>query len=52
MGGSVHFDKGSKRWFISIYWEGKRYKIFKHPVTQEPSHAEKSAEKIADNTKV
>lgn len=48
MGGSVHFDKQSKRWFISIYWESKRYKIFRHPVTQEPFHAEKSAEKILD----
>lgn len=48
MGGSIHFDKQSKRWFISVYWEGKRYRIFRHPVTQEPFHAEKSAEKILD----
>ncbi len=48
MGGSVHFDESSNRWFISIYWESKRYKIFRHPVTQEPFHAEKSAEKILD----
>jgi len=45
MGGSVHLDKKSKRHFISIYWQGERYKIFKHPVTQEPFFAEKSAEK-------
>ncbi|MBI9091136.1 MAG: tyrosine-type recombinase/integrase [Desulfobacterium sp.] len=45
MGGSVHHDKKSNRWFISIYWESKRYKIFKHPVTQEPFWAKKSAEK-------
>ena len=48
MGGSVHYDKQSKRWFISIYWESQRFKIFRHPVTQEPFHAEKSAEKILD----
>lgn len=48
MGGSVHYDRQSKRWFISVYWEGNRYKIFRHPVTQEPFLAEKSAEKILD----
>ena len=46
MGGSVHFDKKAQRYFISVYWEGKRHRIFKHPVTGEPFHAKKSAEKI------
>lgn len=45
MSGSVHYDKKSKRYFLSIYWEGKRYKIFKHPVTQEPFWAKQSADK-------
>jgi len=45
MKGSCHYDKNSKRWFVSIYWDGKRHKIFKHPVTHEPFFAKKSAEK-------
>lgn len=45
MSGSVVYDKRSKRWWISIYWEKKRYRIFRHPVTQEPFWAKKSAEK-------
>ncbi|MBT7628761.1 MAG: tyrosine-type recombinase/integrase [Desulfobacula sp.] len=45
MGGSVVFDKKSKRYLISIYWEGKRYRVFRHPVTGEPFWHEKSADK-------
>jgi integrase len=45
MKGSVHFDTRAKRWFISIYWEGKQHRIWRHPVTGEPFWAEKSAEK-------
>jgi len=48
MKGSVHFDRKSKRWFLSIYWEGHRYKFFRHPVTGEPFFAQKSAEKQLD----
>ncbi len=45
MKGSVHYDKKSKRWFVSVYWGGKRYKYFRHPITGEPFFAQKSAEK-------
>jgi len=45
MKGSCHYDKKSRRWFVSIYWEGKRHKIFKHPITREPFWSRKSAEK-------
>lgn len=45
MKGSVHFDKNSNRFFISIYWQGQRHKIFKHPITREPFWSKKSAEK-------
>jgi integrase len=45
MGGSMHFDKRAQRYFISIYWEGKRYRIYKNPVSGEPFWHKKSAEK-------
>ena len=45
MGGSIHFNKQSKRWVISVYWEKKRYFFWKHPVTSEPFWHEKQAEK-------
>ena len=45
MKGSTIYDKKSRRWYVSIYWEGKRYKIFRHPLTGDPFWSEKSAEK-------
>ena len=45
MSGSVVYDKKSKRYWISIYWQKKRYRIFRHPITQEPFWHEKNAEK-------
>ena len=45
MGGSVHQDKKSGKWFISVYFEGKRYKIFRHPVSLEPFRVKESAKK-------
>jgi len=45
MSGSVVYDKKSKRYWISVYWENKRYRIFRHPVTQDPFWAKQSAEK-------
>ena len=45
MKGSIHYDKKSKRWFISIYWERKQYKFFRHPNTGEPFWSRKGAEK-------
>ena len=45
MTGSVIYDKKSERYWISIYWEKKRYRIFRHPITREPFWHEKSAEK-------
>ncbi|MFC1552021.1 tyrosine-type recombinase/integrase [Candidatus Latescibacterota bacterium] len=45
MKGSVHYNKKSKRWVISVYWEEKRYRFWRHPNTGEPFWAKKSAEK-------
>ena len=45
MGGSIYFDKHARRWVVSIYWEGKRYRIFRNPTTREPFYAKQSAEK-------
>ena len=45
MKGSVHYDKKAKRWFVSVYWEGKHYRFWRHPQTHEPFWARKSAEK-------
>jgi hypothetical protein len=44
MGGSIHFDKKAGRWFVSIYWQGKRYRIFKY--NDEPIWHEKTASKF------
>ncbi len=45
MGGSVIYDQNARRYYISIYWQGKRYKIFKHPLTGDPFFDKRSAEK-------
>ncbi|MFC1489242.1 tyrosine-type recombinase/integrase [Thermodesulfobacteriota bacterium] len=45
MKGSVYHDKKAQRWCVAIYWEGKRYRIWRHPLTGEPFWARRSAEK-------
>ncbi len=45
MKGSHHYDKRASRWFIQIYWEGKKHRIWRHPQTGEPFWSEKSAQK-------
>ena len=44
MGGSCHYSKTSKRWFVSIYWNKVRYRIFKY--NGEPIYHEKTAQKL------
>lgn len=46
MGGSVH--PYGKNWKISIYWEGIRYIIKRHPATNEPFYSQRAAEKQLD----
>lgn len=45
MGGSIHQKQNSNKWFISVYWESQRYRIFRHPVTKEPFYSKQSAQK-------
>lgn len=45
MKGSVHYDKKAKRWLISVYWEGKQYRFWRHPLTREPFWHRKNADK-------
>ncbi|RJP95325.1 MAG: hypothetical protein C4518_01400 [Desulfobacteraceae bacterium] len=45
MGGSLIQDKRDKKWHISVYWQGKRYRIFINPQTKEPFYDKKQAEK-------
>jgi len=44
MGGSIIFHKPAGRWFVQIYWQGKRYKIWKY--NGDPIWHEKTAEKL------
>ena len=39
--GSYHWNEKSKRYFISIYWQGKQYTIWRY--TGRPIRAEKDA---------
>lgn len=45
MSGSVHQDAKTGRWLISIYWEGKQWRFFRHPKTGEAFFARQQAEK-------
>jgi integrase len=45
MGGSVLYQKAAKRWFIQVYWQKEKVRIWKHPVTQEPFFDKRAAEK-------
>lgn len=45
MAGSVHWHTPAKRYYIQVYWEGKRIKIWKHPVSLEPFFNKRSAQK-------
>ncbi|MCE5262341.1 MAG: tyrosine-type recombinase/integrase [Deltaproteobacteria bacterium] len=44
MKGSFHFDKKANRYYVSVYWEGKRYRIFNY--NGDPIYHEKTAEKL------
>jgi len=44
MGGSYHWHKPASRFYISVYFEGKQYKIWKY--NTEPIWHEKTAQKL------
>jgi integrase len=44
MKGSFHFDSKANRFYISVYWEEKRYRIFNY--NGDPIYHEKTAEKL------
>jgi len=46
MGGSVNFHKPAGRYYVQIYWQGQRYKIWRYK--EEPLWHEKTAEKLLD----
>lgn len=44
MGGSTQYHKPAQRWYVQIYWQGKRYKIWNY--NGDPIWHEKTAEKL------
>lgn len=46
MTGSYHFDKKAKRYFIQFNWNGKKYRFWRNPVTQDPIWHENTATKL------
>ena len=44
MKGSYHYDEKAHRYFVSVYWQGKRYRIFNY--NGEPIYHEKTADKL------
>jgi hypothetical protein len=44
MGGSYHFDKKGRRWFVSVYWQGKHHRIYRY--NGDPIWSEKTAQKL------
>ncbi len=50
MGGSIHYSERNKRYFISIYWEGKQRKIFRF--NNEPFYEKQRAKMVLDHIRV
>jgi len=46
MGGSINFHKPAGRWYVQVYWQGQRVKIWRYK--EEPIWHEKTAEKLLD----
>jgi hypothetical protein len=46
MGGSYHFNKKSSRYFVQVFWEKKRIRIWRYH--GEPIWHEKIAQKLLD----
>ncbi len=46
MGGSIQYDKKSRRHYIAVYWDGKHHKIWQNPNTGEKFYDERQAIKL------
>jgi integrase len=46
MSGSCHYHAPADRWYVSVYWQGKRHKIWKYD--GEPIWAEQTATKLVN----
>lgn len=46
MGGSIQFEKKSRRYYIAVYWQGKHHKIWSNPTTREPFYDRRQAQKL------
>lgn len=44
MGGSCHYHEPAKRWYVALYWQGKRYRIWRY--NGEPIWHKKTADKL------
>jgi len=44
MGGSYHYDERGGRYFVSLYWQSKHYRIYRY--NSEPIWHKKTAEKL------
>ena len=44
MQGHVYFDKKGKRWYITVHWESKRYRLFCEPVEGKKFYSKEDAE--------
>jgi len=46
MGGSIQLDKKSRRYYISVYWQGQHHKIWANPHTGEKFYDRRQAQKV------
>jgi integrase len=49
MKGSYHYDEKARRYFVSIYWQSKHYRIFRY--NSEPIWHEKTADKLLNKVR-
>jgi integrase len=49
MKGSYHYDKKAQRYFVSVYWQSKHYRIFRY--NSEPIWHEKTADKLLNKVR-
>jgi hypothetical protein len=49
MKGTYRYDKKARRFYVSIYWQGKPYRIFRY--NGEPIWHEKTADKLLNKAR-